>query len=37
MKIDNIDVRHAIHSNVIFENFLYKEIDEWNKEDNPMR
>lgn len=29
MKIDNVDVRRAIHSNVIFENFLYKEIKEW--------
>lgn len=37
MKIDNIDVRHSIHSNIIFENFLYKEIDAWALEENPMR
>jgi len=37
VKIDNKDVRRAIHSNIIFENFIYKEIDLWTTEEKPMR
>lgn len=37
VKIDNQDVRRAIHSNVLFENFLYKEIDTWATEEKPKR
>lgn len=36
-KIDNVDVRRAIHSNIIFDNFMYSEIKAWTKEDNPKR
>ena len=36
-KIDNMDVRRAIHANVIFDNFLNGEIKKWTEEENPMR
>eukprot|EP00347_Sterkiella_histriomuscorum_P009270 403341851 len=34
-KIDNVDVRRAIFGNVIFDNYIYKEIRSWAFNDNP--
>lgn len=36
-KIDNINVRRCVSSNILIENFLYKEYKDWAQEEAPYR